>query len=1012
MKKTLALLLSLCCIGTVWAQQVTVTGTVTDNSGEPLTGAYVSEKGTNNGAITGLDGNFSLQTSAQSVLVVSYIGFLTQEVPLNGRTRIDIRLEEDSEALEEVVVVGYGTQKKVNLTGAVANVKIDEQTASRSITNVSSGLAGLVPGLVVSQTTGFAGGDGASLKIRGLGSINNSDPLIVVDGMPDVDINRINMNDVESISVLKDAASSAVYGSRAANGVILITTKNGSRDAKAKVSYNGSYSWSEPSYFYEYLADYSRALTLQMRAAANGYSSQKFREGTIEQWMAMSLVDPILFPNTNQFDESFRTAHTQSHTVSASGGNDRMNFYTSVGIMDQEGLQIHNDYKRYNFRFNMDYKIRDNIKVGMRADGQWTDRKLPRGAGLEVNGLRYTVSGVLNVHPETGQYGGAMAYGENSSAGNAVSEYEAYKSTQQRKEFNGNAYLEWGILKDLSLNVSYALRYYNQQNKDIQNVVPQWDFQTGTILRTIPDSGDRISQSQTDGYKTLLQARLNYDKEIARGHHLSAMLVAAQEYWYSQNFGAGRTNRIHSSLEELNAASAAHQTNYGSSESEGLLSYIGRVNYNLFERYLFEANFRYDGSSRFAEGHRWGFFPSAAFGWRISEENFFAPVKRYVTNAKFRLSYGSLGNNSGVGRYEQKETMSTTNYILGDSGLATGFSANKMINRELSWEETRVFNAGLDLGFLRSRLTAEIDFYNRMTSGMIRGTSISSLLTGYDAPRANVADLQNTGVELNLNWHDQIGSFNYGVNFNMSYNKNILKEWGDHLDRGYTMIDMPYHFLYIYEAYPGLVQSWNEIYDAPAQGGDYIAPGDVLLKDLNGDGKITDLDKRANKGRYRDTPVGQFGLTLTAGYKGFDLQALFQGNYGRSDNWSDLLNTTSIPADRYAFQQMHWDNAWTLDNRDALRPRLITGSGGSNNSTESTFSVYSTNYFRLKNLQLGYSFPARWINVIGIDRARLFVSAENLFTLTSWKGIDPEKPTGNDPYPLVRNYSIGLNIDF
>lgn len=993
------------------AQNAKITGTVKDNTGEAVIGANVTVKGGTGGTITDIDGHFSLEAPVNATLVVSFIGYTTQEVPLKGKTNVTITLSEDSQALDEVVVIGYGTQKKVNLTGSVSAVKIDETIASRSITNVSSSLSGLVPGLVVSQTTGFAGGDGASLKVRGLGSINNSDPLIVVDGMPDVDINRINMNDIESISVLKDAASSAVYGSRAANGVILITTKSGMKESKAKVTYNGSYAWSNPVEFYDYMADYSRALTMHMRAAASGNGTSNFRQATTEQWMAMSMVDPILFPNTDQFDEMFRTGSIMNHTVSASGGSDKMNFYLSVGVMDQEGLQIHNDYSRYNMRLNLDYKIRDNVKVGVKTDGTWSERQTPRGAGLETAGLKYVISGVLNRHPETGEYGGAMAYGETSSAGNAIAEYEAYRTNTSRKEFNGSAYLEWEPLKDLKLNVSYALRYYNEFSKSVQNVIKQMNFQTGEVARTMPDTGDLLNNTNYEGHKTLFQGRITYDKEIVKGHHISAMFNAAEEYWFDRGLYAQRKNRLHNSLEELNGASQAEQTNWGYSETEGLRSFIGRVNYTMFDKYLFEFTFRSDGSSRFAKGHQWGFFPSAAIGWRISEEKFFEPLKKAISNAKFRASYGTLGNNSGVGRYEQKETMSTTNYVTG-TGLVTGFSANKMVNKDLSWEETRVFNVGLDLGFFNNQLTAELDWYDRFTSGMIRGSSISSLLTGYSAPRINVADLRNRGIEANITWHSKIRKFDYSINVNASYNVNKLEEWGDHLDRGWIMLDMPYEFLYIYEAYPGLVQSWSQIAAAPYQGSDYLSPGDIMIKDINGDGQISDLDKKAYTNKYRDVPMGQFGITLTGAYQGFDIQALFQGNYGRADVWLDDLNTNTIPQERYAFQSFHWTDSWSLDNRNASMPRLVTGSQGSYNRAESTFYTYNTNYFRLKNLQIGYSIPEHYMQKIGFNRARIYLSGENLFTLTPWKGIDPEKPHGNDLYPLVKTYSIGLNIEF
>lgn len=1012
MKHLFVFLLLFIGIGAVTAQNVQITGTVKDNSGEAVIGANVTVKGSTNGTITDLDGKFSIQASPNATLVVSFIGYTTQEIKLQGKTNVTVTLTEDSKALDEVVVIGYGTQKKVNLTGSVAAVKIDETIASRSITNVSSSLSGLVPGLVVSQTTGFAGGDGASLKVRGLGSINNSDPLIVVDGMPDVDINRINMNDIESISVLKDAASSAVYGSRAANGVILITTKSGLKESKAKVSYNGSYAWSSPVEFYDYMADYSRALTMHMRAAASGNSSTNYRQASAEQWLAMSMVDPILFPNTDQFDEMFRTGAIQNHTVSASGGSDKMNFYTSIGIMDQEGLQIHNDYSRYNMRLNLDYKINDNVKIGVKTDGTWSERQTPRGSGLETGGLKYVISGVLNQHPETGEYGGSMAYGENTSAGNAIAEYEAYRTNTSRKEFNGNAYIEWEPLKDLKVNVSYALRYYNEFSKTIQNVIKQMNFQTGEVSRTMPDTGDLINNSNYEGHKTLFQGRISYEKEIAKGHHIAAMFNAAEEYWYNRSLYAQRKNRLHNSLEEIDAASPSEQTNSGSSNSEGLRSFIGRLNYTMFDKYLFEFTFRSDGSSRFAKGHQWGFFPSAAIGWRISEEKFFEPLKRTVSNAKFRASYGTLGNNSGVGRYEQKETMSTTNYVVGNNTLVTGFSANKMVNKDLSWEETRVFNVGLDLGFFNNQLTAELDWYDRFTTGMIRGSSISSLLTGYSAPRINVADLRNRGVEANITWRSKIRKFDYSINVNASYNVNKLEKWGDHLDRGWTMLDMPYHFLYIYEAYPGLIQSWGEIANAPYQGNDHIAPGDIMIKDINGDGQISDLDKKAYTNKYRDTPMGQFGITLTGAYKGFDIQALFQGNYGRTDLWLDDLNTNTIPQDRYAFQQFHWNDTWSLDNRNASLPRIVTGNQGSRNREESTFYAYNTNYLRLKNLQIGYSIPERYMQKIGFNRARIYLSGENILTMTPWKGIDPEKPHGNDFYPLVKTYSVGLNIEF
>ena len=995
----------------------TIKGIVTDETGETVIGASVFVKGTTAGTITDIDGNFSLEVSESTILTVSFIGYIPQDIPVKGQTSLNIVLKENTQALDEVVVVGYGTQKKVNMTGAVAAVKMDEAIGSRTITDVSSGLSGLVPGLTVQQRSGFSGFGGAALQVRGLGSVNNADPLIVVDGMPDVDINSLNMNDIESISVLKDAASSAVYGSRAANGVILVTTKTGKGQSKAKINYTGSYAWSKAADFYPYLDDYSRAMRMQIVGAESGNTSTGFRQASVEQWMAMSMVDPILFPNTDQYDEMFQTGGVMNHTISASGSSDKVNFFVSAGIMDEDGLQIHNDYQRYNIRTNIDYKIRDNITVGVKMDGAWKNITYPRDKGLETASLRYAISGILNKHPETGQYGGAMAYGENSSAGNMVAEYEVYSSEREQQEYNGTLYGIWEIIKGLSVDVSYGLRYHNRFTRTYTTPSNTYNFQTGDVARKMP-SVDEINNEIVQGHKTLFQGKINFQREIFPGHDLAVMAAATQEYWFKRELYGRRLDKLYPSLTELNAASTASQTNRGLSEEEGLLSYLGRLNYTLYDRYLFEATFRYDGSSRFVKGHQYGFFPSVAVGWRLSEEPFFDKYKDIFNNVKFRASYGTLGNNSGVRRYEQKNTLKTTNYVYGGS-LVKGFSANKMINPLLSWESTSVFNVGLDLGFLNNQLTAEIDYYDRLTTDMIRPSDHSTLLYGYDAPNRNIGEMRNRGVEMNLNWRQSLGDFRYNVNLNASYNTNKLEKWNDRLSRGWIYLDMPYHFVYSYEAYSGLAQSWNDIYNRPYQGGAYIAPGDVMVKDLNGDGRITDLDQKAYENRYRDEPTIQYGLTLAMSYKGFDFSALLQGGLARWDFWTDEFNTVNVPADRFGFQQFHWDDTWNLDNRNASLPRITTGSTGSYNTMETSYYLQNASYLRFKNLQIGYAIPANILNKITIDRARIFVSAENLFTVTGWKGIDPEKPkydwknNGNyDLYPLVKTISVGLNIDF
>lgn len=1008
----------------VYAQSIiTAKGVVLDEATrEPLIGVSVVEKGSGtNGVLTDIDGKFEIKVPAAAELVFTYVGYNTLTLAASS-SLMDVILSENSKDLDEVIVVGYGTQKKVNLTGAVAAVKIDENIASRSLTNVSSGLSGLVPGLSVMQSSGFAGFDGAALQIRGFGTVNNTDPLVVVDGMPDVNINRINMSDIESISVLKDAASSAVYGSRAANGVILITTKSGKNQSKAKISYTGSYGISDATNFYPYLADYSRAMALQRRAAGSGNTTSGFRDASIEQWMAMSLVDPVLFPNTDQYDEMFRQGSIQSHMVSASGGNDKMNFYLSIGLVDQKGLQINNDYDRYNMRLNLDYKIRDNISVGIKTDGQWTQTNYPRGAGLETAGLQYAVSGILPRHPETGQYGGAMAYGENSAAGNVLAEYNLYKSERTQQEYNGSVYVDWEIIKGLKFNISYALKYYNYFIKSYQTVDTQWNFQTGLPSRTMPPD-DGLSNTINQGHKTMFSGRLSYDREIFKGHNIGLMFAATEEYWFDRYLGVLRKERLDPSLTELDASNGALQVpgsgNAGYTNDEGLRSYIGRLNYTVLDRYLLEANFRYDGSSKFSPGHQWGFFPSVAVGWRISEEPFFEKLKNTVTNAKLRASYGTLGSNSGVGRYEQKNTLATTNYIL-NGNIVKGFSANKMINKDFSWEESRVTNVGLDMGFFKNRLTVELDWYDKLRTGMIRPSDLSSLLTGYSAPRKNIGDMRNRGFEANIGWRSKVGDLNYSVNLNVSYNQNKLEKWNEWLGKGWVFLEMPYYFVYTLDAYPGLIQSWNDIYNAPYQGNyQYMAPGDILTRDKNGDGQVNGEDRHAYSTRSRDDFTGQYGLNLYLEYKGFDLSALWQASTGRWDFWLDAFNNVNVPANRFGFQEFHLNDTWTLDNRNASMPRLVTGSGGRNRD-ETSFWLYDASYLRLKNLQIGYALPKSLLNKISFDRVRIYATAENLLTFSKWPGVDPEKPKGNrsnnnaesDAYPLVKTFSIGINIGF
>ncbi len=993
-----------------------LSGIVTDPSGEALIGVTVSVKGTTTGTITDFDGKYHFNNlNPQSVLLFSYMGYENQEKAVGAKSTLDIVLKESAQMLTELVVVGYGTQKKVNLTGAISSIKVDEHLSGRAITSTSTALNGLVPGLMVQQSSGMAGKDGATLRIRGLGTVNNSAPLIVVDGMPDIDLDRIDMNDIESISVLKDASSSAIYGSRAANGVLLITTKKGKSD-KVSVNYTGNFSIGKATDFYEFLDDYPRALTLHNQAATNGNSAVIYKDGTIDEWLARGMVDPVLFPNTDWWDVIFRSPFTQSHNLSATGGNENGSYYLSMGVLDQEGLMINNDFNRYSFRANLDQKISKFIKVGLNVTGQWSEQLYPLDEGLLTYGTTSTwdlvraVAGILPKHPVTGEYGGAMAYGEDILANNLLARYDVANNKLSRKDFNGFGFFEWSPVEFLQFKADYGLTYQNDFTKSWDMPTVLQNFQTGQPGYELVPTSAGVKDYTRERYKTIFDAHAIFQKKIFEGHNLRFQFVYSEEYWKERYQTTGRGDRFNPSLSEIDGAGLITQSTGGASSEEGLRSILTKLNYDIQDKYMFQALIRWDASSKFSKGYRWGTFPSVSAGWRFSEENFFEPLNKVISNAKLRASWGKVGNNSGVDRYYQKDTYKSYPYTFGDNVLVEGYAPYKLIDPNFTWESTAMTNIGMELGFLNNRLSTEMEYYNKLTESMIRPGQVSRLLSGLEAPDMNIGEMSNKGFEISVNWRDKIGDFSYGITVNYAYNKNKLLKWNERLARGGTFVGYPYEMVYTYKA-KGIAQTWDEIDNAPYQS-DNIAPGDILIEDVNGDGVIDSNDQVAMPNSMRYIPTSDFSLNLNAEWKGFDIAALFQGNAGRKNFWLDNFNRVNIYASRYSFQEHHL-NSWSLENRDASLPRLTTGSNGGYNQAASTFWLYSCDYIRLKNLQLGYIVPSSFLKRFGITSMRVYVSGDNLMTITNWPGIDPEKlpKSGSEiPYPLMKTYTLGVNV--
>ena len=1003
---------------------VNVTGLITDQFGDPVIAATIAQKGTTNGAFSDLEGKYVLNNVPENAtLVFTYLGMKTVEVQVKGKIVINVLLEEESVLVDEVVVVGYGTQKKVNLTGAVAAITFDEKMSSRSLSSPSLALQGKIAGLAVAQNTGMVGKSDVEVLVRGMGSTNSHGPLIVVDGMPDVDMNRLNMDDIASVSVLKDAASSAVYGSRAANGVILITTKSGSTQSKPKISGSASYTVGKPTHAWEIMAYYPRSLTLHQRDQAvntlpNNY---RFKNGTVDQWMAMGFIDPLRYPNTDWYDVILRDAEIQKYNVSASGGGKESNYYVSLGVLDEKGLLINNDNTRYNARMNYNANIRPNLSIGARFSGSWSEMQYANGANLDgsinANEMRYAIAGMTPYDPVTGYYGGVMAYGEDPQAFNPYSAYTTQLSTQRQQEADVSGFLRWEIIKGLAARVEYSLNYANQfrYQADIPN--HSYNFQTDALgSRVYVQDNAGVENYTTTSYKTQMTGQLDYNFNINEVHDFKVMLAYSEEYWHSRNLSGMSPDRYHWSLTDIDGTLGG-DTRWvkGSSSAKALRSYIGRANYMAFQRYLFEFNLRADGASQFLDGHRYSYFPSGSVGWILTEEPFLAPlVSSWMSLGKFRVSYGSLGSNAGITNYFQHELLTNLNYIL-DGKLVKGFVNKKMVNKDLSWERTYVFNLGLDLGFMKNKLSAEIDYYDRLTTDLIRDSDFSIHLSGaYNTPKRNIGKIRNRGIEGNFTWRDKVGKdFKYTINMNASFNATVLEEWSQYLGRGMTstdsrgvaanlFINMPYDYVYGYEAI-GIAQTWEDVYKATPQG---AQPGDLLYKDLNGDGKITEDDRRGYSNIQRDRPTTNFALNTSFEWKGFDLAIMLQGAAGRKTYWLVANNNADLMDSRQAMTYDHWNKPWSLENRDSEWTRL----GGYNNRKESSFYLDNLAYVRLKNLQVGYSVPQQVLKKIGLTNVRAFFSADNLATITDFRGLDPEKRNINDGYPLMKTFTFGLTL--
>ncbi len=983
-------------------QTTTCSGVITDGNGEPIIGASVIERGTTNGTITDFDGKFTLDVAQGATLQISYVGFTTQNVKVTAGS-MKIVLKEDNMNLEEVVVVGYGTQKKANLTGAVANVN-NKLIESRPITSVSAGLQGLLPGVTVTQRSGQPGSDTGTIRVRGTGTFNVADPMVIVDGVEST-MNDIDANDIESISVLKDAASSAIYGSKAANGVILITTKRG-KAGQSVVNYSGLVGWQSATELPEYAtsAEYAR---LTNQARLNNGLSARYTEDEIRKFEDGS--DPYNYANTDWHDLLYTESGFQTqHNINVSGGSEAMRYMASVGYLGQDGLIRNAGKDQYNMRLNLDGKPKKNLETSFSMSYSQINITEPNNpyTGADIAQFFRQVNMISPMVPykkEDGSYGtigdgNPIAWLDNNSA-----------TDYKRHNLQAIASLKYYIIPQVSVKAMASYKMYYQDSHAMVKALKFTDTWT-------QGSMDKLTESSTFYDRVTGDVIAEY-KDSFGMHNVAAMGGFHSELYKYKYTKAYRQSFPSNSLTDLDAGGTANMSNNGNTNELAMMSWFGRVNYDYAGKYLFEANVRYDGSSRFADGHRWGLFPSASAGWRISEEAFFEDIKGVVTNAKLRASWGKLGNQDiGQGYYPTVSTLSLgKNYPFGGaiySGAYTQNAANKL----LSWEETTTWGIGLDFS-LWGKLNFTVDYYNKVTDGVLMPVSTPvtfALSNFYD----NIGKVSNKGVEIAVDYRDRFGKVEFNAGGNIAFNKNNIDDMGDVNERFNSgdvqtimRVGEKMNSFYGYET-AGFFQSDAEVsswasYDFT---GYKAQAGDIKYVDQNGDGKIT-TDDRVVLGSY--DPGITFGFNLGASYQGWDIMAFFQGATDVK-GYLGIEAVGSIDGDA-AKPAALWNDSWTKDNTNAKYPRTTIGlQGVSMPSVISDFWMQDATYLRMKNLQIGYTFPKAWMSKLGIAKLRVYYSGQNLLTLTDFlKGWDPEAPAGRgNYYPQTQVHSFGVNVTF
>lgn len=1009
---------------------IRITGKVTDTNGEPIIGANVSTKGTTLGTITDINGSFLLDVPSETVISISYIGYLTQEVKVKQQTSLNIVLKEDTQALEEVVVVGYGTVKRANLGGAVATADAKAFEA-RPVQNAVTALQGEVPGLTITRSGGGAPGAETTMKIRDVSSINGGTPLVLIDGA-EGDINLINPSDIENVSVLKDGTA-AIYGARASDGVVLITTKSGKRNQKTTVSFDAYYSVKTPALLKKtasLLQHAEMALEITDGSFPIEYTKEDLeliRQNSDQiltgvEWGRWGNIYPKFFKNQDWNDMVIGNGNMQNYNVNISGGGERYSYLVSLGHQREEGLPKFGEdlNKRYFVRAKSSIEIFKNLTYDLNLAYEASNRDYSSGLteGQNIWELIYKTRSWAPLRNPAGNF-----YTFEGFDNPAQVLEEGGMASKTTGNVTVNNQLRWNVIDGLDLVGQAVIRKYDFDENVTNKIVysRNWEDVNHRTARTPNNAERRYSKTLSKNF-TLYA---DYKKNFNDLHDLSIMVGTSHE---SQNYDKFTAKRINFDQQEnmsLQLGGSENQSAWSEGNAWTINSFFSRVNYTFKNRYIIEGTLRADGSSRFDPDHRWGYFPGVNAAWRLGEEGFMKNLNLF-DDLKVRASYGEMGNQSGIGLYDyiQLISLSSDYYPFGGGTKGQMAKSGNIVSTSRTWETIQTTNIGLDFATLKNRLYGSFDYFWKENKNMLIPKTYPSML-GADAPSTNSGHLSIRGWEVALGWRDQINDFSYSVRFNLSDARNqVVERVGSNLIKlglNETPTDYPLNSFFGYE-FDGIIQDEQELKDYIARFPNGGIPGDLSVgdakyKDLDGDGKLSVLgDGKEGSGDVKylgdKNPRYNFGMNLSAAYKGFDFSAFIQGVGRRIMFLEDVANKPM--AEAWFQSAAYWyGKTWTAERTDAQYPAITSTSKRGYNYYYSTNTKHNVGYARLKNLQLGYTIPSSVTAKIGLQKLRVYFSGEDLFEIHNTPGgWDPEEDGQITSYPFARNYSFGVNVVF